>query len=150
MSDILERHQSPDHPFTRKFKIIDRVKNFLKLAQGEYVSPERLENVYLAYLPWLATAFVHGDSTEASLVAVFGVNPDLFAPFTSKVLGRTVSATDFKALASAAKDAKVLRAVMKELGTVGKKAKFNSYENVKNCRLLLDPFTIDNGLLTPT
>ena len=84
------------------------------------------------------------------MVAIFGFNPELFAAFVAKVLGRDVSATDFKGLETVGKDSRVQKAVMRELKSVGKKAKFNSYENVKGVRLLFEPFTIDNGLLTPT
>ncbi|KAI5236396.1 acetyl-CoA synthetase-like protein [Aureobasidium subglaciale] len=133
-----------------RFKIIDRRKNVLKLAQGEYISPERIENVYLGNTTWFSQAYVHGDSDRAFLVAIFGIQPDTFAPFASKVLGRQLGATDFKALEAAAQDVKVRHAVLKELDKIGKKNKFNRYEMVRNVRLMLEPFTVDNELLTPT
>lgn len=133
-----------------RFKIIDRVKNVLKLAQGEYISPERIENVYLGNLPWLAQGYVHGDSTQSALVAIFGFQPDMFAAFVGKVIGKPVDHTDIRALSAAAQNEKVKAAVVKELAKVGKKAKFNSYENVKAVRILAEPFSIENELLTPT
>lgn len=133
-----------------RFKIIDRRKNVLKLAQGEYISPERVENVYLGNITWLAQAYVHGDSDRSFLVAIFGIAPDLFANFVAKVLGKQIGATDFKALHAAAQEPKVRAAVLKELDKVGRKNKFNSFERVRNVRLLVEPFTIDNELLTPT
>ncbi|KAL6708264.1 medium-chain fatty acid-CoA ligase faa2 [Coniothyrium glycines] len=133
-----------------RFKIIDRKKNVLKLAQGEYISPERIENVYLANCGYLASAYVHGDSHQSFLVAIFGVAPDQFAPFASRVLGEKIGESDIAKLKEAAKSKKVEKAVLKELDKVGKKNKFNSYERVKSVRLFLEPFTIENQLLTPT
>ena len=133
-----------------RFKIIDRRKNVLKLAQGEYISPERIENVYLSHLSFLSQAYVHGDSMQTFLVAIFGVQPDMFAPFASKVLSQTIEPTDLQAVAAATKDDRVRKAVIYELDKVGKKNKFKGYERVRNCYLYLEPFTIDNDLLTPT
>ena len=133
-----------------RFKIIDRRKNVLKLAQGEYISPENIENVYLSHLNFLATAYVHGDSIQTFLVAIFGVSPDTFAPFASKILGKPIAPTDLQALTAACWDPKVRKEVIKELDRVGRINKFAGYERVKNCYLYIDPFTIENELLTPT
>lgn len=133
-----------------RFKIIDRKKNVLKLSQGEYISPERIENVYLASFSFLATAYVHGDSTQSFLVGLFGIMPVEFAAFAGKVLGETIDPTDVEKLKEVCKNKKVEKAVLKEMDKVGKKAKFNSYERVRAIRLMVDPFTIENELLTPT
>ncbi|KAH8593283.1 hypothetical protein B0O99DRAFT_596505 [Bisporella sp. PMI_857] len=133
-----------------RFKIIDRRKSLLKLAQGEYISPERIENVYLASTNLLTQAFVHGDSAQAFLVSVLGVDPVTFAPFASSILKRTIEPTDIASIKAATKDNKVRRALVKELDKIGKKSKFNSYERVRAVHLELDPFTIENELLTPT
>lgn len=133
-----------------RFKIVDRVKNVLKLAQGEYVSPERLENVYLANTGLLSQGFVHGDSTQAFLVSVFGVDPVQFAPFASAVLKKSIDPTDLVAVRAAAEDERVKKAVLAELDRIGKQSKFNNYERVRKVHLDIEPFTIENELLTPT
>ena len=133
-----------------RFKIIDRRKNVLKLAQGEYISPERIAGVYTSHCPYLQTAFVHGDSLQTSLVALLAVNPELFAPYASKVLGRTVKAEDAEAIKAACKDNKVRGAVLADLDKAGRKNKFAGYERVKAIYLYLDPFTLENDLITPT
>ena len=133
-----------------RISIVDRVKNVLKLAQGEYISPERIENVYMANSNLIAQAYVHGDSTQAFLVSVFGVDPVTFAPFCSGILKKTIDPTDLGAVKAAAKDMRVRKAVVKELDRIGKKSKFNSYEKVRAVHLEIEPFTIENELLTPT
>ena len=133
-----------------RIQIIDRRKNVLKLAQGEYVSPERIEGVLLSGLNYLAQGFVHGDSLQTFLVAIFGVQPDIFAPYASKVLGSNIDATDIAAIKSACANEKVKAAILKDIDRVSRKNKMAGYERVRNVRLEVEPFTIDNECLTPT
>ncbi|KAL2753773.1 hypothetical protein ACRALDRAFT_1051747 [Sodiomyces alcalophilus JCM 7366] len=133
-----------------RFKIIDRKKNVLKLSQGEYISPERIENVYLGNVNLINTAYVHGDPSESCLVGIFGVDPENFAPFASSVLKQDVDKTDVTALKAAARDPKVKKAFLERLDKIGRSHKFNSYERVRNAYLDVEPLTVDNDLLTPT
>lgn len=48
-------------------KIIDRAKNIFKLSQGEYIAPEKLENVYIQH-PMAAQCWVHGESTQDHVI----------------------------------------------------------------------------------
>jgi long-chain acyl-CoA synthetase len=98
----------------------------------------------------LAQAFVHGDSLQTFLVAIFGVQPDIFAPFASKILNSTIAADDIAAIKAACSDQKIRDAVIKDLERVSKKNKLAGFEKVKNCYLYVDPFSIDNDCLTPT
>ncbi|KAK9364242.1 eukaryotic long-chain fatty acid CoA synthetase (LC-FACS) [Lipomyces starkeyi] len=130
--------------------IIDRAKNFFKLAQGEYVAPEQIENAYLAGCPLVQQLFVHGSSLEAYLVAIGGIQPLAFAPFASKILDRYISPSDEAALQQACDDPRVLEAVCSEFERVGKEMKLQGYEKVRNLKLMVEPFTIENDILTPT
>ena len=133
-----------------RFKIIDRKKNVLKLSQGEYISPERIENVYMGSTNLIAMAFVHGDPKESSLVAIFGIDPVNFAPYASKILKKDIPADNKEELKAAANDPRVKREFLKLLDKIGTSHKFNSFEKVKNCYLDIEPFSIENELLTPT
>ncbi|KAI5457976.1 hypothetical protein BGZ63DRAFT_492822 [Mariannaea sp. PMI_226] len=133
-----------------RFKIIDRKKNVLKLAQGEYISPERIENVFLGSTNLVNVAYVHGDGTQSTLVGVFGIDVEHFAPFASNILQETFTLSDVAAIKAAANHPKVKGQFLKLLDNIARKNKFNSFEKVRNVYLDIDPFTIENGLLTPT
>lgn len=132
------------------FSVIDRKKSLIKLSQGEYISPERIENMYAAHCPWIATIYVHGDLQESSLVALVGVAVDGFAKLVSNITGDKIDASDITSIKGKLEDAEILETITKELERVGKQNKLNSYERVSSLKLMIDPFTVENGLMTPT
>lgn len=132
-----------------RFGMIDRVKNFFKLAQGEYVAPEKIENVLLAS-GIVSQIFVHGNSEESFLVAIGGINPEEFCPFASKILGRPVTPADPAGLQAACDDKAVKDAYLAICERNATKSNLAGFEKIKRVYLTFEPFTADNDLVTPT
>jgi long-chain acyl-CoA synthetase len=125
-------------------KIIDRKKHIFKLAQGEYVAPEKIENVY-SRSPLVSQVFVDGNSFQRYLVAI--VVPD---EMHLKELVPTKNGTPPPNLADLCSDKEIRTKVLAELTKIGKKLGLNSIEQIKAIHLSSEPFSIDNSLLTPT
>ncbi|KZT57136.1 acetyl-CoA synthetase-like protein [Calocera cornea HHB12733] len=132
-----------------RLRIIDRVKNIVKLAQGEYVALEKVEAAY-AVLPLVQQLFVHGEGTQSYTVGVLVPDPAAFAALASGVLGREVRATDTEGLAKAAADERVVSAVMAVLDRQAEQARLTGFERIKRVHVAMEPFSIDNGILTAT
>merc|ERR1711860_241771 len=50
-------------------KLIDRKKQIFKVAQGEYVATEKLEQIYSESF-YISQVFVHGDSLKSCIVGI--------------------------------------------------------------------------------
>jgi len=129
--------------------IIDRVKNIMKLSQGEYVALEKIENAYSG-LQIIAQIYVHGDSLQDHLVAIVVPDMEFFAGLASTILKKLVGPSDLATLQAVAGDERVVAAIMAELSKQANKVGLRGFEMVKNIHVSLDPFTTENDTLTPT
>uniref|UniRef100_U3I5L4 Long-chain-fatty-acid--CoA ligase n=1 Tax=Anas platyrhynchos platyrhynchos TaxID=8840 RepID=U3I5L4_ANAPP len=123
-------------------KIIDRKKHIFKLAQGEYIAPEKIENIYIRSDP-VAQIYVHGDSLQAFLVGI--VVPD------SEVMPGWAKKRGFDGTYSElCKNKELKKAIMEDMVRLGKESGLHSFEQVKAIYIHSDMFSVQNGLLTPT
>ncbi|XP_068391927.1 long-chain-fatty-acid--CoA ligase 6 isoform X2 [Eschrichtius robustus] len=123
-------------------KIIDRKKHIFKLAQGEYIAPEMIENIYIRGEP-VAQVYVHGDSLKAFLVGIVVPDPEVMPSWAQK---RGIEGT----YAELCTNKELKKAILEDMVRLGKESGLHSFEQVKAIHIHSDMFSVQNGLLTPT
>ena len=120
-------------------RIIDRSKHIFKLNQGEYIAPERLEDIYVRSR-WVAQVFVDGLSTESTVVAI--VIPD--EEYVRSHYKPTLPLPDL------CRDEKFKGIILADLKRLAKENRFKYYETISNIHLHAEAFSQENGLITST
>uniref|UniRef100_A0A0E0F9H6 Long-chain-fatty-acid--CoA ligase n=1 Tax=Oryza meridionalis TaxID=40149 RepID=A0A0E0F9H6_9ORYZ len=92
---------------------------------------------------WLHTGDI-GDSLNSSLVAVVAVEPDVLKAWAAS---EGIQYEDLRQLCA---DPRARSAVLAEMDSIGKEAQLRGFEFAKAVTLVAEPFTLENGLLTPT
>lgn len=118
-------------------KIIDRSKNIFKLSQGEYIAPEKMENIFVLS-PLIEQCMVYGDSLKNACVAV--------------VVPKQGAADKWKAEHGDnwMSHAEVKKAILADMNRLATEAHCSSLEKPKRVFVTPDAFSVDNDILTPT
>ncbi|ODQ77622.1 hypothetical protein BABINDRAFT_66815 [Babjeviella inositovora NRRL Y-12698] len=153
-----------------RVKIIDRAKNIFKLSDGEYISPEKVENVYLqANSQFTSQTYVYGDSLRSFLVAIIVLKENACLELLQSSLSKKFPAirfmdeTNLMELNANIELRKVILLHMNK-NVAGAATALNEMERVRNVWLFFNHtsetgerntgenfgFTIGNGLLTPS
>lgn len=123
--------------------LIDRAKNIFKLAQGEYIAPEKIETI-LAKHSLVAQVFVYGHSLEASLVGVVVPDPETLKPWA---IENGLTDKSFEELCS---QPLVRTTLLKELAAFGKSSDLKGFEILKDIHVTPEQFSVENDLLVRT
>ena len=124
-------------------KIVDRVKNIFKLAQGEYIAPEKLENIYVQ-CSLIAQLFIYGDSWQSFIVAVVVVDPEVLKKWAVN------KGHDTEHLEKWMHSNELKKDIILQMDQKAKECSLTGLEKVKKVHLTLSPFTIANDIVTPT
>jgi long-chain acyl-CoA synthetase len=127
-------------------RIVDRKKNIFKLAQGEYVAAEKLENVYMKS-KYVGQVFVHGDSLHSRLVAIVVPDEDVVKAWATSAAPARVDASD---IASIAASAELQAEILKDWNALATEAKFQGFERIKAVHVEPTPWMPGSDVMTPT
>lgn len=126
-----------------KLYVIDRVKNFFKLAHGEYLSPERIENIYLAKNPLIEQLFLYGDPTRNFLVGIVGISFEGGCELLKR------SFRNEKELLEEINTPGVKQQVLLQWNAHVRQL-ISGIERMKNVYIEINPLTVERGVVTPT
>ncbi|ESO84095.1 hypothetical protein LOTGIDRAFT_211040 [Lottia gigantea] len=118
-------------------KIVDRKKNIFKLAQGEYIASEKIENIYQRS-PYVTQVFLEGNSLKSCVMAVVVLDEEYMSQWSNNNNNNNMTDEDIK------------QVVLKDMIRCGKEAQLKGFEQVKDIYIHSEQFSVENGLLTPT
>ena len=124
-------------------KIIDRKKNIFKLAQGEYIAPDKIEQK-LGQSTYIAQIFVYGDSLQANVVAIVVPEKAIIEKWAKE------NNIEFSSFEDLCKNEKVSAFLLNDIKTNGKAGGLFGFEVPTRIHLSSELFSAENDLLTPT
>ncbi|KAJ7257523.1 long-chain-fatty-acid-CoA-ligase [Mycena haematopus] len=138
--------------------LIDRIKNLVKLAGGEYIALEQLESTYKS-CNYVANICVHATAeAKAPIAIIIPHEHNLRAALkagsasSSSLLddqgGKMGPVDPTKSLPDLCKDPRVASLVLRECNAVGKKSGFKAMETLSAVVLTPDEWTPESGLVT--
>ena len=133
----------PEHG--NALRIVDRVKNIFKLQQGEYISPEKIENI-LSGCKYVDQIFIYGDSLQNYLIAFIYPNQNEII----KILKNKYNDINEENYKEHLDEDDLKKEIIKDIDIYGRKNDLKGFELPKKIHLCKEPFSIEKQVITPT
>ncbi|BFU26217.1 long-chain-fatty-acid--CoA ligase, putative [Entamoeba histolytica HM-1:IMSS-B] len=127
--------------------IIDRKKNLFKLAQGEYIAVEPLENKYCA-MPLISQCFIYGESSDVFITAIIVLDFDELKRIASSIT--TESEKDSLLNIHYLNKIDIKKKILQIIQNYIKTQHVPGYEIIKNVYFETEHFSTENDLMTPS
>jgi len=125
-------------------KIVDRKKNIFKLAQGEYIAPEKIEAV-INNSRFISQSYIDGNPLSSKLVGIIVPDVENVVP---EIKGENDNTEWNLEKVCQSESARLL--ILQDIENICRNFGLNGYEIPKEIALISEPFSIENELLTPT
>jgi len=125
-------------------KIIDRSKHIFKLSQGEYIAPEKIEQV-LTLSQMIAQCFIYGDSLKNSTVCIV-VPEEAWVRKWAETRGLPAT----QSLQDLCQNGELRQVIANEMQRLAVEKKLSSLERPREFTLWHELCSVENNLLTST
>ena len=134
----------PEHG--NAIRIVDRVKNIFKLQQGEYISPEKVENIYET-CKYIEQIFFFFFSLKNYLVCIVHPKEN---DIINYLKNKGINDVDINNCKDYFDNKDLKDEIIKEMDSHGRKFGLKGFELPKKIYLFKDKFSVENQIITPT
>ncbi|KAK8799504.1 hypothetical protein WA158_006053 [Blastocystis sp. Blastoise] len=129
-------------------QIIDRIKNIFKLSQGEYISVEKVENIYLLN-SLIEQIFIYGDSYQSYIVGVIVPNKQQLCSLliNNDLVKEEKEFDDYEELC---KKPEIRKFILEYVNKTAVENGLFGFERIRNVYIESEPWSVENNFLTPS